>query len=529
MKKKLLAIVFASVGMLLTAGCNNSKKPSTEQPSSEQPSTETGGTNTGEVETQATVKTCAELVELGKALKATSTDTYKVTGTVTAQIGKSFTIQDATGGLYIYFDGETVPTDYVVPEVGKKVEIVTKLGKNYSGLVQTEQNAAKVTVLGEGDSYTPEVVSAVSDITQDKQSKLAKADNLILKKAVTAAEGSSFNIETKLGNDDLTLRVDKRGANAEAIRTKVSAYKVGTKINVSKALYGWFNGAQLSLVSADDITSEYVEVTGLEVKDNGSDLTTISLDTSEGATNKTYDLSTKVTVLPANASNKNVEYSVNDEGKSVVSVTSAGLVEAKSAGSATVTIKSESLPTIKKDITVTVTGTAAPKVEKTIDYTFTMESNNGTLATSDKIKGAITTTGTTIIDKVEATNNYLGANGGSKDTAWTSKVGIKIGKSGKTDADAGLLKLTFIKDVTKIKLVYRAFKATNTIAVDNIAGVTTTSTNLINKDNCDSIATADNHDFELTSASNTLTIKTGPGTGSDSRVFLYSFTLTYLD
>ena len=113
----------------------------------------------------------------------------------------------------------------------------------------------------------------------------------------------------------------------------------------------------LNVVESTDITFTSSRYTNLEktytfsiVEKDVESVTITDSPTENLNINDTYQLQIKV--LPEDATNKNVKYSSSNS--SVASVTSAGLVKAISAGTATITVTSSSNPDLYDTCTITV-------------------------------------------------------------------------------------------------------------------------------------------------------------------------------
>lgn len=149
----------------------------------------------------------------------------------------------------------------------------------------------------------------------------------------------------------------------------------------------------------------YVDITVTAIAVSGVSVSPTSASIAVGGTQQLT-----ATVSPSNATNKNVTW--ESDTTSVATVSSAGLVTAVAAGTATITVKSAADSTKKATCTITVTASGGGSTgggEETTTYTFTDKSWGATPAdwTCGMAGNGYSNSG------VQVTSSYSGANGTS--------------------------------------------------------------------------------------------------------------------
>ncbi|AKN31469.1 hypothetical protein Ccar_11600 [Clostridium carboxidivorans P7] len=197
---------------------------------------------------------------------------------------------------------------------------------------KTEDNSysgiCNVTVTAKDNPQT----IAVTGISLDKTSADLKEGDMVELKATAAPENATNkNVIWKSSNEDMAT-VDENG--------KVTAVKSGT--------------ADITVMSEDNKNATAkctVTVTAKDVPQTVS-VTGISLDKSIESIKAGSVLELKATVVPENATNKNVTWKSSDE--TVATVDKDGVVKGVKAGTADITVVSEDNEVLKANCTVTV-------------------------------------------------------------------------------------------------------------------------------------------------------------------------------
>lgn len=410
---------------------DDSSSPTTSSTTSEQPKSDS--TSEEPKEEVAIVKTCKEVLDIGIALSnfGTTSEKYCVTGTVTSIIGKSFTIQDETGGLYVFSDDVAAKGNTEAysapnaPDIGNKVKVTGTL-KNYNGLVEIDNKAKVEVVLDKGDEYeaTTYTTSNASELTQDKQSTFATIEGLKLTKEITDTDAytiksdttktnKSYNIETKFGDSAIDLRVDKSNASFDTITNIIKGIKKGALLKVENLLVGYYNKVQLSLVSENCFSLlEYNEPATMSIKDGDTDLTQDANKISLEIGGDTYDLASKVSLAAEDATKvvSNTDLLFEVESGDAVTVDNSGVVTAVKAGESKVKVKAACKEDVTASVTFTVTGDSI-KDEYQGEWTGSIDGDTTSIEHEIKIEAD-----SIIIDREEVTNLHFDS---SKDCLFT--------------------------------------------------------------------------------------------------------------
>ncbi len=164
---------------------------------------------------------------------ASGTESITVSGTVIFVDGKNVVVQDATGGINLYFN--TAPTDIAVGNV------VTATGKRaaYKGLEQLS-GVSEYTVSGTAELPAQEVT--IADILADQDTAALESTRVLIKGAVVG-ETNGNNIPLTQG--DATINLYKAPT--------LEGIAAGDTVDVY-AVIGDFNGYQLRVAAAADVT-----------------------------------------------------------------------------------------------------------------------------------------------------------------------------------------------------------------------------------------------------------------------------------
>ncbi len=180
---------------------------------------------------------------------------------------------------------------------------------------------------------------AVTGITLDKISTQVQEGKLVQLVATVTPDNATVKDCEWTSSDETIASVDENGL--------VTAKQAG-KVTITATTK---DGSELSAKCEITVISAKVEVTGIT-------LDKTSAETEEG---KTVQL--VATVTPDNATVKDCEWTSSDE--TVATVDENGLVTAKQAGTAVITVTSKDNSEISAECTITVTSAAPEKVEVT--------------------------------------------------------------------------------------------------------------------------------------------------------------------
>ena len=180
---------------------------------------------------------------------------------------------------------------------------------------------------------------AVTGITLDKISTQVQEGKLVQLVATVTPDNATVKDCEWTSSDETIASVDENGL--------VTAKQAG-KVTITATTK---DGSELSAKCEITVISAKVEVTGIT-------LDKTSAETEEG---KTVQL--VATVTPDNATVKDCEWTSSDE--TVATVDENGLVTAKKAGTAVITVTSKDNSEISAECTITVTSAAPEKVEVT--------------------------------------------------------------------------------------------------------------------------------------------------------------------
>ncbi len=201
--------------------------------------------------TEAPTEPAAPVVSTIAEARAMAVDTQDITvkGTVILVDGKNVVVQDATGGINLYFTA--APTDIAVGDV------VQATGKRaaYKGLEQLS-GVKEYTKDGTGELPAKEVT--IADILADQDAAALESTRVLIKGAVMG-EASGSNIPLTQGDASINLY---KAPTLEGIAA-------GDTVDVY-AVIGDFNGYQLRVAAAADVT----KVTAEEPKDPWADVDT---------------------------------------------------------------------------------------------------------------------------------------------------------------------------------------------------------------------------------------------------------------
>lgn len=194
-----------------------------------------------------------------KAAKSDLNNLIKMRGKVTASLGKSAYISDATGGAYIYnwsFNNADTAITNKSFTVGQTVDITAFIVHSTNGgerglQISNWNSEKKERVSGTSAIVSTTEVEAMKPIELDEAGYKAltydKVGNLYTFEAEYVSgnpKEKGVNVKFKLGNTDIVLRTDKYDP-ASPSDTLVA----GKKYKITAPL-SWFNGAQFAYASS---------------------------------------------------------------------------------------------------------------------------------------------------------------------------------------------------------------------------------------------------------------------------------------
>ena len=195
-----------------------------------------------------------------KAAKSDLNNLIKMRGKVTASLGKSAYISDATGGAYIYnwsFNNADTAITNKSFTVGQTVDITAFIVHSTNGgerglQISNWNSEKKERVSGTSAIVSTTEVEAMKPIELDEAGFKAltsdKVGNLYTFEAEYVSgkpsKGTGANVKFKLGNTDIVLRTDKFDPAAP------SDTLVAGKTYKITAPLSWFNGAQFAYASS---------------------------------------------------------------------------------------------------------------------------------------------------------------------------------------------------------------------------------------------------------------------------------------
>ncbi|WBW96485.1 FN3 associated domain-containing protein [Oceanirhabdus sp. W0125-5] len=186
-----------------------------------------------------TVEPEAQLITIEEAKSKVNGEKVKISGIVTATIGRDPFIQDDTAGIYIYGKEDS---NFVV---GNKVEI-TGVRAEYKGLLQLS-NVEEVKLISEGNKLPEGKVVTVSQINESVEGALVTIKDL----EIVSVNGSGVKDYSIIAKDS-TGTVELRADRYLKVEIDSSVYKAGMKINVT-APVGQRDDYRLMIRSAEDI------------------------------------------------------------------------------------------------------------------------------------------------------------------------------------------------------------------------------------------------------------------------------------
>ena len=280
---------------------------------------------------------------IAAGLKTTSSgdgQLYTFKGVVTNKIGNSFYMQDSTGGFYVYNYQGTNKADVVK---GAEIKVSTNIS-NYNGLIETLYGGTTEIEVKNASATIPEPIEAeYKDITVNDQSKLYTVKDLNYVEGEVVVGTSTHTLYFKDQYDNkLLVTTDKYLDDTveQEIRDKIlslttldsvdfvgvnASVSTGNKYLDSTTAYS----VTLAVTSADQII--------ITRSTDNVDVESVSLDKESLELTVGESSQLTATVLPENATNKKVTYTSSDT--SVASVSDAGKVSAKKAGTTTITVK----------------------------------------------------------------------------------------------------------------------------------------------------------------------------------------------
>lgn len=179
------------------------------------------------------------------AVRAAKEGTFTVKGTVTFVDGNNIYLEDATGGIDLYFTSKpsSIGVGSVVTATGTYAE--------YKGLAELKNVVEADCTIEAGEGTLPSTTATVAQINADYGTNTYQARRVWIENAVIGAVNTSGN--TTLTQDGSTINIYKCPALSEVSEgDTVSLY----------AVVGAFNAAQLRVVSASDVTKVAGAATG---------------------------------------------------------------------------------------------------------------------------------------------------------------------------------------------------------------------------------------------------------------------------
>lgn len=195
-----------------------------------------------------------------KAAKSDLNNLIKMRGKVTASLGKSAYISDATGGAYIYnwsFNNADTAITNKSFTVGQTVDITAFIVHSTNGgerglQISNWNSEKKERVSGTSAIVSTTEVEAMKPIELDEAGFKAltsdKVGNLYTFEAEYVSgkpsKGTGVNVKFKLGNTDIVLRTDSYDPAVPS-----DTLVTGKKYKITAPL-SWFNGAQFAYASS---------------------------------------------------------------------------------------------------------------------------------------------------------------------------------------------------------------------------------------------------------------------------------------
>lgn len=249
-------------------------------------------------------------------IKAVGTK-VRVQGVVSRIKGNNKFIQDGTAGICIYQAGLSI-------NEGDLIEATGTLA-NYNGLLEMVNVTANV--ISSGNTITPQVVTA-SQVSEVLESQL-----IIIRNGTIGAINTSG--DTPITDSTGTINIYKVPA--------LTGITDGNVVDIT-ALVGEYNGTyQLNVARAEDVTLSSNEVVHVAE---------VALNAETAQVNVGGTITLIATILPDNATNKNVIWTSENNG--IASVNN-GIVTGVGTGTVKITAASEENQNIKDECIITVT------------------------------------------------------------------------------------------------------------------------------------------------------------------------------
>lgn len=180
-----------------------------------------------------------------------TTEKYTSEGIVTNILDNSFYVQQDDAAIYVYYPSSK-SHDQI--NIGSKVQITGNL-ENYRGLIELINPECEVIDENDNlDSIERKVVTTASEVLHEDQSRLAIFKNL---KCDASSIQTNSTVEYSFSDGTkFNVRLDKSLSND--IITKLSNNK-DKYIDFVDVNIGWFDDAQISLTSADQIVVHSID------------------------------------------------------------------------------------------------------------------------------------------------------------------------------------------------------------------------------------------------------------------------------
>ncbi len=220
-----------------------------------------------------------------------------------------------------------------------------------NNLIATVDNNGLITTLTKG-----EFSITVTSVDQESISKVINFESYI---SVQSIDTSNLDSNTRIydkGTLDLSKLISVVPSNATNtnLTYESSDTSVLTVDETGKVLALSSGKAKITVIASDNVSTtieieSYIKATSIET----------NLDSTKIEKGATLDLASLVTLLPLDATNKTLTYTSSDS--SILSISSEGVISAKSSGSATITIHQADIEkTIDFECIISVSG-----IEKT--------------------------------------------------------------------------------------------------------------------------------------------------------------------
>lgn len=246
--------------------------------------------------------------------------------------------------------------------------------------------------------------------------------------STSVAIGGTTSVEVSYTPNDTNVKNVTFSSNTTSVAT-VSSEGIITGVSAGNARIT----ATAEAANSGTVTA-YVDITVTAIAVSGVSVSPTSASIAVGGTQQLT-----ATVSPSNATNKNVTW--ESDTTSVATVSSAGLVTAVAAGTATITVKSAADSTKKATCTITVTASGGGSTgggEETTTYTFTDKSWGATPAdwTCGMAGNGYSNSG------VQVTSSYSGGANGTSPKSFDAVQSVVVTYCTNASKGAGSIKVS---------------------------------------------------------------------------------------